>query len=1373
MKKKLMILGILLLLAALILWLALGRQSAAPVEYHVELLENGGFERVNDEGVPNGWLPEAYLKYSDVTSFDMTEGRDGKAVQIINYSPNDARYYQIVKVTPNTVYRFSGYIKSDAQGGRGANLSIADVYVFSEAVYQTDQDWQYVELYGKTGAKQHQVTVFARLGGYSGEAEGEAAFDQLSLMAVKETPPDVQLASWEKKEVSKQDTNVENHVNKPFAPWLILIYIVSAGLLLYIAKAAQRMDGLQTMQDTNRRTMILFFLLLLFAFLSRIWMASLISGFPVDVSAFRAWANNMADVGSSQFYLQEGHRDYPPGYMLVLWPIGVIGQLLGGGATAMMVKVPTILCDVAIIALLYQVAQKRTSKSAALTLSMLYTLNPLTYLAGAAWGQVDSLPSLLLLIAVLLIIVKRWRYALPVYVIAVLMKPQALMVGPLGLLALVMAFVWERKRDKLIQDALIGVALSFAVIALIAVPFFNEQNGVTWLLGLYGNTMSYYHYATVNANNLYFLFKQNWVSITNAAPFLLRLTGSFVVLAPVAFYLYLQRKETNNGKKSAIKRLDVILLAAAVLPAIAVLIPINLALTGTLLMISVFAVVSLMYIKSRDARRLPLLAAVLLIGFSILGTMMHERYLFLAVALLTLSYVQKPDRRVLALLLTVTALCFLNSGIALDRGMRIGGSMGNLDAPSAGLKSDSAWLEYSLSFLSLPLASYAIYLGLVFSKKDVLVKSIAPSDKLTNLNLKTRYAFLKKREQVKFDRKDALIIIGVTLVYSIIALVNLGSTKAPQTHWMSTVDQPQAVLDLGEVKHFKLMLYGGIHWQDSEFEVEISEDGEDYTSYPYQMTHGTLFAWRYLSFPYVDYKGVTQYDGNPRELTGRYVRISNMSARLTLFEVVAQDFDTGENIPFVSASAGANALIDEQDTVHGRPTWFNSMYFDEIYHARTGFEQRNALLGEEPDQIYETSHPPLGKVFITFSTMIFGMTPFGWRFAGALAGILMLPGMYLLGKQLTRRRGLGLFAMLLMTFDFMHFTQTRIATIDSFVTLFIIYSYFFMIRYIMMDHLRVRLKSKLLPLFLSGLMMGLGVASKWTGIYAGIGLAVLFFGSLAQNILSGFACKRLTADEFDSLDAEEAKTAQAFGQGFIHDAVLTCLWCLLFFVAVPIVIYYLSYIPVYIASPGGVTIQKIIRNNISMFDYHSEPGRGADHQYYSPWHSWPIIKKPMYYYSGGVINGTSSVIWAFGNPLVWWGGLLALVMTAFYALYERLSVNKRLIAYDKGELLSLSYDRRPLILLLAFLAQYLPWVLVPRGTYIYHYFPSVPFIILCMTLMMEYLYQWHKQAAKVTCITLVIIAGVLFIAFFPYISGVRVSTAWLEAMRWLPNWLYY
>lgn len=75
---------------------------------------------------------------------------------------------------------------------------------------------------------------------------------------------------------------------------------------------------------------------------------------------------------------------------------------------------------------------------------------------------------------------------------------------------------------------------------------------------------------------------------------------------------------------------------------------------------------------------------------------------------------------------------------------------------------------------------------------------------------------------------------------------------------------------------------------------------------------------------------------------------------------------------------------------------------------------------------------PLGKVIMSLGIAIFGMVPFGWRVMGALAGILMLPAMYLLGKQLTKKSSFAFAAALMLALDCQHFTQTRIATIDSY-----------------------------------------------------------------------------------------------------------------------------------------------------------------------------------------------------------------------------------------------------------------------------------------------------------------------------------------------------
>ena len=65
----------------------------------------------------------------------------------------------------------------------------------------------------------------------------------------------------------------------------------------------------------------------------------------------------------------------------------------------------------------------------------------------------------------------------------------------------------------------------------------------------------------------------------------------------------------------------------------------------------------------------------------------------------------------------------------------------------------------------------------------------------------------------------------------------------------------------------------------------------------------------------------------------------------------------------------------------------------------------------------------------------------------------------------------------LLAFDFMHLTQTRIATIDSFATLFILLMYLFLYRYFTEGRLR--------HLAACGVTFGIGAATKWTCLYAG------------------------------------------------------------------------------------------------------------------------------------------------------------------------------------------------------------------------------------------------------------------------------------------------
>ena len=118
-----------------------------------------------------------------------------------------------------------------------------------------------------------------------------------------------------------------------------------------------------------------------------------------------------------------------------------------------------------------------------------------------------------------------------------------------------------------------------------------------------------------------------------------------------------------------------------------------------------------------------------------------------------------------------------------------------------------------------------------------------------------------------------------------------------------------------------------------------------------------------------------------------------------------------------------------------RSDFLNSSYFDEIYHASTAWEH---LHGIWP---YEISHPPLGKEILSLGILLFGMTPFGWRFSGTLVGILMLPAMYRFLKRLFGTGRVPVLGTALLASGFLHYVQTRIATVDSYAVFFILLMY--------------------------------------------------------------------------------------------------------------------------------------------------------------------------------------------------------------------------------------------------------------------------------------------------------------------------------------------
>lgn len=539
------------------------------------------------------------------------------------------------------------------------------------------------------------------------------------------------------------------------------------------------------------------------------------------------------------------------------------------------------------------------------------------------------------------------------------------------------------------------------------------------------------------------------------------------------------------------------------------------------------------------------------------------------------------------------------------------------------------------------------------------------------------------------DRVDLALTLVITLLAGAVSFHDLGNTSSPETFIDFSSRTEYITLDPAAMVS-EIRLFTGVG--TGEYIIEYSEDGETFSpALSFTQDSADVLKW-HLLVPESPFSAVQL-----RITASGYPWLGEFAA-----------FDGFGNM--ISLSSQSPELTDEQALVPESQNFMNSSYFDEIYHARTAWEHLNNVYP------YEISHPPLGKLIISLGISLFGMTPFGWRFSGTLFGVLMLPLMYVFLKKLFGSRLVSFCGSLVFASEFMRFVQTRIATIDTYAVFFILLMYLFMYGFVS--------SGSRLQLALSGVFFGVGAACKWTCIYAGAGLAVIWAAYWVINRREGF-------------------------RSFIKNA----LFCIPFFIVIPCLIYYLSYIP-YGKAMGirGIFnadyLKAVLSNQQYMFSYHS--GLVAEHPYSSVWYQWMLDIRPILYYLEYFEDGSRSSFGAFLNPALCWGGLLALFALIYRAVFAKDGVAAFIVA--------------------GFLAQLVPWMFITRLTFEYHYFPCSVFLVLAVAYVFSIMEKTGgKYKAYILSFTGVSCA--LFAVFYPALSGARIDgTVGTQLLRWLPTW---
>ena len=595
---------------------------------------------------------------------------------------------------------------------------------------------------------------------------------------------------------------------------------------------------------------------------------------------------------------------------------------------------------------------------------------------------------------------------------------------------------------------------------------------------------------------------------------------------------------------------------------------------------------------------------------------------------------------------------------------------------------------------------------------------------------------------VRPDAREWTLLVLITLLYAAVSFHRLGSTVLPHTTWQPVQTPQSVILELYEDTLFdRIMILTGEGDNNSrpdgyqfglhEFTIELSDDLETWE------TAGVLNETRYCQ--YIDTWGYWDK---------RYVRLTSSSSADTVTEIAFVNNAMQKVLPVrikedpaADTAYPAEIMIDEQDAVTADNTYYDESFFDEVYHPRNAWEIA------EGQYMYASVHPLLGTQMIALSIRLFGMNPFAWRLPGALTGVLMVPLLWYLIRLLARRPEPALLGAALLACDFMHITTSRIATLEPMSVCAILVMFIFMARWVRTSFFDRPLSASLRELLFCGIATGIGIAVKWTACYSAVGLALIYVYSMVLRYQEYRRLKLFSLQNHGPLtDAEQAVLKRA--EQFPNDFRKTILWSVLFFIGIPVVIYFLAYIPCRITRDGW-SLRAVADQIRYMYEYHI--GLDATHPYQSTWNQWLLDERPVWYYSKEDLSGAYHTIACFTNPALSLAGLVTILFTFADAVR--------------------TWKPAPVVISVGYITALAPWLLVDRCVFAYHFYPTSIFMTASIAWCF---FRLVSARPKLKWIPLVYTAVVLliFVIYLPVLTGFGTTYDFVHALEIIPSWYF-
>ncbi len=366
-------------------------------------------------------------------------------------------------------------------------------------------------------------------------------------------------------------------------------------------------------------------------------------------------------------------------------------------------------------------------------------------------------------------------------------------------------------------------------------------------------------------------------------------------------------------------------------------------------------------------------------------------------------------------------------------------------------------------------------------------------------------------------------------------------------------------------------------------------------------------------------------------------------------------------------------------------------------------------------------HPPLGKLLIALGMALLGDGPLGWRVPGALFGAITVFAGTMATRWLLLRGPAAWMAGLLMILSQTLFVEARTAMLDIFMAGFLMLAFWQFVAAARTGFTYRR------HLVLGSAFMGLSLACKWTVIpIMAVSLPILAYLFWRETKRS------VKIDHADKAGARRPLSLQE-AAGWVGP-----------FAAL---VYLATFLPYLFLRHDAVSLAGILPQQIEMLRLQRSPMAG--HPYQSHWWQWVLNLRPIWFFYEPVAGVQRGVL-MIGNPVICWGGLVALAASLRVGLRDR-----------AWPLLV------PVLLWAAPLAFF---ALAPKAVqFYYHYFPSS--LMLCIAIGAVLDHCSARRSGRVFAWLTLGLAALVFLEFYPIISAMPLGDPQdFNRWMWIESW---